>query len=218
MKKGRVVIGRHVTAGQQYLARWAGVSGQNDLPTLCIEPWLCVVQACFTTLQVFQASGRLPCARVVGPIYLALHREGVREQGLCFHDLALLSGEGLTKHTSIGEGVWMLGTECAPGLGKGTPRQLLGVGVSACVDEQQGQGIARCEGVAVPVTMQALLYRQRVTQQRLGLVVLLLILQDHREYSGCTQGFFVLGAIWPAASSAGCRGKQPRPRCSCPGS
>ena len=115
MKHGQVVLGCHATAGQEYLARWPGVSRQNGLAAPCINAYLCVVPP---YLQVLR---RQPCVRVVVPTYTLLHGEGVREQGLCFHGLALLFGEGSAKHTGYVEGLWVLGTECAPGLGKCTP-------------------------------------------------------------------------------------------------
>ena len=121
MKLIRVVVACHTTAGQEHLARFAGESQQNDLPAPCINAFLCVVPPCFTALQVLQVLGRPPCVRVVGPTYTLLDGEGVREQGLCFHGLALLPGKGATKHTGYVEGVWVLGTKCAPGLGECTP-------------------------------------------------------------------------------------------------
>ena len=121
IKNRRVLIGCHVTAGQEHLARWAGVSRQNDLDAQYIDARLCVVPPCFTTLQVLQVSGSAPWVRVVGSTYTLLHREGVREQGLCFHNLALLPGKGLAKHKGCVEGFWVLRTKRAPGLGKCNP-------------------------------------------------------------------------------------------------
>ena len=49
----------------------------------------------------------------------------------------------------------------------------------------------------MPVAMHASLYRQRVAQQRLGLVARLLGLQGSREFPGCAQRNFVLGTQEP---------------------
>ena len=103
------------------MARWAGVSQQNDLPAQSIDTCLCVVPPCFTALQLLLVVCRPPCVRAAGPTYTLLYGEGVREQGRCFHGLALLSGEGLTKHTGYIERDWMLGTESAPSLGDRPP-------------------------------------------------------------------------------------------------
>ena len=126
MKTGRVLVACHATAGQEHLARFAGESQQNDLPAPCINAFLCVVPSSVTALQFLQFVSRPPCVWVVGPTYTLLDGEGVREQGLCFHGLAWLPGKGATKHTGYVEGFWVLGTKCAPGLGKCTPRELLG--------------------------------------------------------------------------------------------
>ena len=130
---GRVVFGCHAAAGKEYFARWAGVSRQNDYAALCIEPWPRVVPSSVTALQVLHVLGSDPCFRVVGPTYTLLDGEGVREQGLCFHGHTLLPGEGEAKRTGYAEGEWVLGSECAPGLGECTPGQLLGFAISACV-------------------------------------------------------------------------------------
>ena len=58
---------------------------------------------------------------MIKPTYTLLDCEGVGEQGLCFHGLALLSGEGTAKQTGYGERFWVLGTKCAPGLGECSP-------------------------------------------------------------------------------------------------
>ena len=73
-------------------------------------------------MQVLQVSSSTPCVRVVEPTYTLLYGEGVREQNLCFHGLALLSGEGSTKRNGYVKGFWVLGTESAPGLGECIPR------------------------------------------------------------------------------------------------
>ena len=117
MKNGRVVLGCHATAGQGHWATWVGESQQNDLPAQCINALLCVVPLCFATLHLVQALGRQPCVQVIGPTYTLLYGEGICEQGRSFHGLALLSGEGSAKHTGYAEGVWMLRTKCAPGVG-----------------------------------------------------------------------------------------------------
>ena len=181
MKNRRALVGCHATAGLEYFARRAGVSQRNDLAAQRIDAFSCVVPLCFTALQLLQVLRSAACFRVVRPTYALLCGEGVGEQGLCFHGLALLPGEGSTKHTCCFEGAWVLGTECTSGLGKCTPQQLFGFAVAVRVAEQQGQIIARCECVGVPVPKHALLYRQRVAQQRLGLGVLVLSLQGRRE-------------------------------------
>ena len=66
-----------------------------------VAPW-------FTTLQIWHASSRAPCLRVIGSLHASsrapylrvigslhaqLYGEGILEQGLCFHGLAwLLAG------------------------------------------------------------------------------------------------------------------------------
>ena len=75
----------------------------------------------------------------------------------------------------------MFETERAPGLDEHTPAQLLGFTVSTRVDEQRGQVPARFEGAVVPIPVHALLYRQRVAQQRLGLGLFVLVHQGCRE-------------------------------------
>ena len=67
MKHSRVVLGCHAGAGQTYLARFAGESGQNGLAAPCIDALLRVVPPCFAALQRLQISGRQQCFLVIVP-------------------------------------------------------------------------------------------------------------------------------------------------------